>query len=329
MKNSKKVVEALKASVNPPFTVNYPFVPSPPPETFRGKPEFDDEQCVGCGICVERCPSEAIEVEDLGKERKLTVHYDVCIYCANCNYMCMPLEGIKPTHTSGVVFKDKSHAVFSITKPTVVVSVDEDLCIGCARCEYLCKFDAAKVTKKEDKWISTIDPIKCTGCGICSSNCPAIVIDVPLSPKNDILNVIREKRDFSHSVEKIPDILILHCNWANMDPEDLIQRVDSVNLKFVNITCSGRLHPLFILEAFKNGYDGVMFFGCPEEECHFEGGGPQYAIELSKYLKFILKEVGLDPERFELIFGSNVEPQRYHDGLVTLKEKLGKMTIQK
>ena len=235
MKNSKKVIEALKASVNPPFTVNYPFEPSPPPETFRGKPEFDDEQCVGCGICIERCPSEAIEVEDLGKERKLTVRYDVCIYCANCNYKCMPLEGIKPTHNPSVVFKDKSHAIFSITKPTVVVSIDEDLCIGCARCEYLCKFDAAKVTKKEDKWISTIDPIKCTGCGICSSNCPAIVVDVPLSPQNDILKVIREKRDFKHSVEKIPDILVLHCNWANMDPEDLIQRIDSV--KYVGNFC--------------------------------------------------------------------------------------------
>ncbi len=319
----KKVKEALRSATSSPFTVRYPYVPSPPPPTFRGKPEYDEDKCVGCGICVERCPSDAIEIEDLGNERKLTIHYEFCIYCANCNYRCMPLEGVKPSHSHGEVFKDKSEAIFTIQKPTVVAKVDEELCIGCARCQYACQFGAAKVIKKEDRWVSSIDPLECTGCGLCGSICPAIVIDIPLSPQKEVVKTIQESPDFPNTRKK--NVLIFHCNWAQITPEELTNSFDTINLKFVNVTCSGRLHPVFVLEAFNRGYDGVMVFACPEEECHFEGGGPQSAKSLVGKLKSLLDEVGLEPARLELVLGSNEDPKRYHNALSNMMQRLGEM----
>jgi formate hydrogenlyase subunit 6/NADH:ubiquinone oxidoreductase subunit I/coenzyme F420-reducing hydrogenase delta subunit len=326
MISSKKLIEAFKAVANPPFTVKYPFVPSPPPPTFRGKPEYDEEKCVGCGICVERCPSKAIEIEDLGAERKLTIHYDFCIHCAFCNYKCMPVEGIKPTQKYSLILTDRSQAIYSIKKPTVVVSVNEDLCIGCARCEYTCKFKAAKVTKKTDKWISTIDSVKCKGCGMCNSVCPAIAIDVPLSPNENVIEEIGKLSEVSRDYK--PNILILHCNWARFAPKELAEAVDNANLKFINITCSGRLHATFILEAFKNGYDGVMVFTCPKEECHFEGG-PKHAKPLIDMLKLLLEESGLEPERLEIVLGSNIEPDKYYKALTEMVKKLNEIGYSK
>ena len=45
--------------------------------------EVDGEQCVACGDCVERCPMDAIEIEDTAK-----VDLDRCIGCGVCIPVC-------------------------------------------------------------------------------------------------------------------------------------------------------------------------------------------------------------------------------------------------
>jgi len=314
-----KVSEALKAIISPPFTVKYPFVPSPPPISYRGAPEFDEDKCVGCGMCVEHCPSKALEIKSLGEERELIIHYYECLQCSHCNYQCKPIYGIKPTTRYSLIFTDKGEAKLSIVKPSVVVKVKEEACIGCARCEYTCQFKAVKLVKKEGKWVSTIDQEKCKGCGACSAACPAIVIDVPLSPNENVLKEIRDGVS-SLSSDK-PNILVLHCNWARMVPEELAKEVQGANLKFVNITCSGRLSPIFVLEGFSRGYDAVMILCCPEEECHFEGGVKK-AKPLVNVLKAILAEVGITPDRLELVTASNVDPDKYRKALLNMVNKL-------
>ncbi|MEM2282070.1 MAG: 4Fe-4S binding protein [Candidatus Hadarchaeales archaeon] len=98
----KEIGEALRSAASKPFTVRYPFVPSPPPETFRGKPEFNDK-CMGCGACEMVCPAGAITVED-GELRRIQVEYGRCIRCGQCARLC-PVEGIKLTTGSCVISK--------------------------------------------------------------------------------------------------------------------------------------------------------------------------------------------------------------------------------
>jgi ferredoxin len=46
---------------------------------------IDQELCVGCGTCVERCPTDAIELND---ENKAVRNADYCIGCGVCAHFC-------------------------------------------------------------------------------------------------------------------------------------------------------------------------------------------------------------------------------------------------
>ena len=69
------------------------------PERYRGKAEFDLDNCIGCGACVNVCPTEALsQCEDTEAEvpvRKIGYRYDTCIFCGNCEDCCTTEKGIK------------------------------------------------------------------------------------------------------------------------------------------------------------------------------------------------------------------------------------------
>ena len=65
----------------------------------------------------------------------------------------------------------------------------------------------------------------------------------------------------------------------------------------------------------------MMILCCPEEECHFEGGVKK-AKPLVNVLKAILAEVGITPDRLELVTASNVDPDKYRKALLNMVNKL-------
>lgn len=97
----RELKEAIKAVIKGPYTSKFPFEPHTPPEGSRGKPQYYDEDCVGCGACYEVCPARAIEMEDDVKShppmRKLILHYDICIFCGQCQAYCITEKGIQLT----------------------------------------------------------------------------------------------------------------------------------------------------------------------------------------------------------------------------------------
>lgn len=44
-------------------TSSYPLEPIAVDKNFRGKPEHNPQQCIGCAACVNACPSNALSVE--------------------------------------------------------------------------------------------------------------------------------------------------------------------------------------------------------------------------------------------------------------------------
>ncbi|MCK4325228.1 4Fe-4S dicluster domain-containing protein, partial [bacterium] len=107
--------EAFKALFTGPYTTKFPFQPHVPAEKFRGKPEYDEKECVGCGACAEVCPSNAIEVIDEEK-RRLVLHYDTCIFCGQCQANCITEKGITLTKEYDLTLFDRSKAIEEVEK---------------------------------------------------------------------------------------------------------------------------------------------------------------------------------------------------------------------
>ena len=95
----RELKEAVTAVFSPRFTTRFPDQPCVVPERYRGKPEFNTDTCIGCGACVNVCPTEALtQADDLEanpKVRKITLRYDTCIFCGNCKESCTTETGIK------------------------------------------------------------------------------------------------------------------------------------------------------------------------------------------------------------------------------------------
>jgi hydrogenase-4 component H len=85
------------------------------PQRYRGKPEFDLDNCIGCGACVNVCPTEALtQIEDLKANpplRKITLRYDTCIFCGNCQENCTTEKGIKLSNKWDLATMDRSSTV--------------------------------------------------------------------------------------------------------------------------------------------------------------------------------------------------------------------------
>lgn len=95
----RELVEAVTAVFSPRYTTRFPAEPCVVPESYRGKPEFDIDACVGCGACVNVCPTLALTMEDdTDKDvptRTITQQADACIFCGNCQDNCINEKGIK------------------------------------------------------------------------------------------------------------------------------------------------------------------------------------------------------------------------------------------
>ena len=96
----RELKEAVVAVFSPRFTTRFPKEPCVVPEKYRGKPEFDLDSCIGCGACVNVCPTSACLVQEDHLDadppvRGITLNYYTCIFCGNCEDFCTTGEGIK------------------------------------------------------------------------------------------------------------------------------------------------------------------------------------------------------------------------------------------
>lgn len=90
----RELKEAIKALIKGPYTSQFPYKPHKPYDRFRGRSEFHQDDCVGCGACFQVCPAKAIEMHDVGAKRTLTVNWDLCIFCGQCQANCLTGKGI-------------------------------------------------------------------------------------------------------------------------------------------------------------------------------------------------------------------------------------------
>ena len=71
-----------------PSTCEYPAAKVEVHEGFRGRPTFDPEKCISCGLCERDCPSRAIELVEVSGKRIPMFYLDRCIFCYQCTESC-------------------------------------------------------------------------------------------------------------------------------------------------------------------------------------------------------------------------------------------------
>ncbi len=72
-----------------------------------------------------------------------------------------------------------------------------------------------------------------------------------------------------------PRILGILCNWCSYSGADGAGQAKTSyppNVDVVRVMCTGRVDPVFILEALAEGADGVLIAGCHPGDCHYING---------------------------------------------------------
>jgi F420-non-reducing hydrogenase iron-sulfur subunit len=125
-----------------------------------------------------------------------------------------------------------------------------------------------------------------------------------------------------------PKIVGFLCNWCSYAGADLagVSRIQyPPSIRIIRVMCSGRVDPAFILEAFRNGADGVLVAGCHlPSDCHYLSGNfkAQRRINL---LKNVLEQFGIEPERLRLEWISASEGDRFATVVKDMTEQIKKL----
>jgi coenzyme F420-reducing hydrogenase delta subunit len=92
-----------------------------------------------------------------------------------------------------------------------------------------------------------------------------------------------------------PRIVSFCCHYCSYGAADLAgtsKMAYPVNVEIIRVPCSGRVDPLHVIEAFREGADGVMVTGCLKEQCHFVTGNFHAEKRMQKLAKN-LEDIGL------------------------------------
>ncbi|MDR1798147.1 MAG: 4Fe-4S binding protein [Clostridiales Family XIII bacterium] len=109
LKIGKMVMRSLFKS---PATLMYPVVPREWKERTRGRIEIEIENCILCGICSRKCPTDAITVDRDAKT--WTIRRMGCIQCSCCVEVC-PKKCL--VNVAGYTTPDVTKIEDTFTKP--------------------------------------------------------------------------------------------------------------------------------------------------------------------------------------------------------------------
>ena len=121
-----------------------------------------------------------------------------------------------------------------------------------------------------------------------------------------------------------PKIIAFLCNWCSYAGADLAgtSRLQyPPYIRIIRVPCSGRINPIYIINALMDGADGVLVSGCHPGDCHYLAGN-LYARRRFTVLKKLLMTAGVDSERVQFTWVSASEGNRFADVIQEVTDKI-------
>lgn len=125
-------------------------------------------------------------------------------------------------------------------------------------------------------------------------------------------------------MEFTPNIVGFACHWCTYAGADLagsLRLKYPPTIKLIRVPCSGRIEPEYIIQALANGADGVLLGGCHFGDCHYKDGNYKTARRMKQVEKMI-KELGVEPERFRWEWISGSEGQKFAEVVTEFTETI-------
>lgn len=124
-----------------------------------------------------------------------------------------------------------------------------------------------------------------------------------------------------------PKILAFLCNWCSYAGADLAgtSRIQyPPNVRVIRVPCSGRVNPIYIVAALRQGVDGVLVSGCHPGDCHYLTGNymarRRFAM-LQRYLAYL----GIEPGRVQFSWVSASEGARFAEVVTQVTEDVRRL----
>jgi F420-non-reducing hydrogenase iron-sulfur subunit len=121
-----------------------------------------------------------------------------------------------------------------------------------------------------------------------------------------------------------PKIIAFCCKYCAFAAADLAgaMRIQySPNVRIVGLPCTGKVDAILMMKAFEDGADGVFVAGCLENQCHYLQGNTRAAKRV-KYIKRLLAETGIEPERIEMFNLSSAMGGRFAEIVEEMTAKI-------
>ncbi|MDD5448513.1 MAG: hydrogenase iron-sulfur subunit [Actinomycetota bacterium] len=121
-----------------------------------------------------------------------------------------------------------------------------------------------------------------------------------------------------------PTIIAFLCNWCSYAGADLAgtSRIHyPPNVKIIRVMCSGRVNPLFLMNALQQGADGVLISGCHPGDCHYLEGN-YYSRRRFVLMHRLLEHIGVHPNRVHMSWVSASEGEKFKEVVSEVRDKV-------
>lgn len=124
-----------------------------------------------------------------------------------------------------------------------------------------------------------------------------------------------------------PKIVAFCCNFCAFAAADLAGAMRlqySPNIRIIRLPCTGKVDAIHLMKAFEEGADGIFVAGCLEGQCHFLEGNLR-AKKRVAYVKKLLAEAKIEPERIEMFNLSSAMGARFAEIVEEMSERIKKL----